>query len=152
MDRQSFSVSAAMQSLQATGCCLLTTSPDSSDEKLQRRLAEAQAVAARERARLSRAQSHRVVDDRPVDRAEVFDEERLALAPDARVASGDFRLGGALREVYVWEDVRLRISAPDEVRLLVEKERRFKLGRPRHDESRSSARGPQRGARCRDGL
>src|SRR3712207_7504215 len=61
-------------------------------------------------------------------------------------------LGVELREVYVGEDVRLRVCAPDEVRLLVQEERRVQLRRPRHDEPRRRARRPQRSARGRDGL
>src|SRR5205085_9356723 len=119
---------------------------------MERGLAEAEAVAVGERARLARAESHGLVDDRPVDAPQVLDEEGVALAPDARVAARDFRLRVEAREVYVGEDVRLRVGAPDEVRLLAQKERRVQLRRPGDDEAGRCARGAQGSARGGDGL
>jgi hypothetical protein len=86
---------------------------------VERRLAEAEAVAVFERARLARAELDRVVDDGAVDRAEVFDEEGLALPPDARVAARDFGLRVELRKINVGEDVGLRVGAPDEYAVLL---------------------------------
>src|SRR5205823_12646942 len=80
---------------------LLATPSDLSDEKVERGLAEAEAVAVGERARLARAEPHCLVDDRPVDAPQIFQEERVALAPDARVAARDFGLRVEAREVYV---------------------------------------------------
>src|SRR3989440_3417679 len=119
---------------------------------MERRLAESQAVAVGERSRLARPQSHGLVDDRAVDAPQIFEEERVALAPDARVAARDFRLRVEARKIYVGEDVRLRVCATDEVHLLVENKRRVEFRGSGDDEARGRARRTQRRARGGDGL
>lgn len=54
--------------------------------------AESKFVSIFQDARLACAETDGLVDDRAIDRAEIFDEEGIAFAPDARMAARDFCL------------------------------------------------------------
>ena len=62
----------------------------SSDQEVQSGLAHADAIAAVERARLTRLKVDNIIDDGAVDRPEVFDHESTTLSPDTSVPPRNF--------------------------------------------------------------
>jgi hypothetical protein len=72
---------------------------------MERGFAEAEFVSAFKHAWLSWCQADGVVDDRPVDRIQIFNQKLIALAPDARMSARDFSFGIKLREVNFRENI-----------------------------------------------
>ena len=75
-----------------TCACYLLLPPDLANQKVQRRLAYAQFIAAVEYARLTWREAHRVVDHGTVHGSEILDEKCFAFEPDACVSSRNLRL------------------------------------------------------------
>src|SRR5687767_11428401 len=118
--------------LAGTVACIVSAnvrSPPSSDQEVQSGLAHADAIAAVERARLPRFKVDNIIDDRAVDRTEVFDHESGAVPPDARVTTRNFRVRIESRQVDFRKDAREGIGAADEIGVLLNKKRGVQLSR-----------------------
>src|SRR5436190_24337765 len=107
---------------------------------MKRGIADTQPVAAHDRVRMMRLQAHRSVggrnEDRAVRRAEVLDEELAAVIPNARMTPRDLCLRIEARKIDLGEDIRLRITAADDVVALFEREHgRLQFARSVDDQS-----------------
>src|SRR2546430_15744835 len=112
-----------------------------SDQKVQRGPADFYAIAAPKRGWVARLAPNQVIDYGAVDRTEIFDHERLAFAPDARVTARDLCLRIEARQVNLGKNIGHWIGTAHEVTVLLQKERRVKLSRARDNEL---GRGPRR--------
>src|ERR671939_847689 len=113
---------------------------------MERGLAEAQFVSALKDAGLARGESHGIVNHCSVNRVQIFNQKRLAFAPDARVAARDLRLRVKFREINFGEDVRLRVAPAQQVTLLLQDERNVQLRSSRNDQLGGRTRRTQRRA------
>src|ERR1051325_5980184 len=105
-------------------------------QKMKRRLAELDAIAAVQWPRMARLKANHIIDDCAVDRTEIFNHEGVALAPNARMPARYFCLRIEPREIDFWKNVRERISAAQEIAVLLQVEGRVEFSRSGHHQFR----------------
>src|ERR1051325_160765 len=102
--------------------------PDSrTKQKMKRRLAEFNSIAAVQRPRLARLEANHIIDDGSIDRTEILNHEGVAFAPSARMPPRDFCLRIEPGEIHFRKNIRQRIRAAQKVALLLQVEGRIKF-------------------------